>query len=471
MHHITQNFIDGAFVPVSGKDEAPLFNPATEEQIGSVRLSDATDVDAAVGAATAAFAGIAAASPDERIAMLHRLSEVVSRRSDDLADAMSEEYGAPDPFVAASASRAGQVFLDMAQTVADYPWQRRIGSAIVEMRPVGVAAAVTPWNSNLGFICSKLATAIAAGTSIVIKPSEMSAFQTQVLVQALKDAGLPNGVFNIINGTGALAGDALVRHRDVAKITFTGSTATGRAILRAASERMKRVTLELGGKGAQIVLDDADLDAAASQVLTSGFINSGQACIAGTRILVPYEKLVAMQERLVAGLADWPVGPGSDPASRIGPMVSAKQWDRVQSYLAIGQQEGACILSGGEGRPAGLKRGWFVKPTLFGEVDNRMRIAREEIFGPVLCVLPYRDEDEAVRIANDTDYGLQNYVIGSDLDRCRRVASQLQSGRVVINGAAHEPLAPFGGFKQSGIGREYGTFGLEAFLEPRAVLQ
>ena len=466
-----QNYIDGRFVPVRGSDEAPLFNPATEEQIGTVRLSNAADVDAAVRAAVAAFAGISTASTSERIEMLHRLSDAVARRSADLAEAMSEEYGAPAAFVEATSSRAGQVFLDMAKTVETYPWQRRIGSALVEMRPVGVAAAVTPWNSNLGFICSKLATAIAAGTSIVIKPSEMSARQTQVLAEALDEANRPKGVYNIINGTGPQAGDALTRHRDIAKITFTGSTATGRAILRAASETMKRVTLELGGKGAQIVLDDADLDAAAAQVLASGFINSGQACIAGTRILVPEHKLRAMQERLVAGLANWPVGPGNDARSRIGPMVSAKQWERVQSYIALGRQEGARVLAGGEGRPDGLSRGWFVKPTLFGEVDNHMRIAREEIFGPVLCVLPYRDEDHAISIANDTDYGLQNYVIGAEPERCRRVASRLQSGRVVINGAQHEPHAPFGGFKQSGIGREYGSFGLEAFLEPRSVLE
>lgn len=471
MRSINQNYIDGRFVPVRGPDEAQLFNPATEEQIGSLRLSDAADVDVAVEAAVSAFAAISTTPDGDRIAMLHRLSDVVSRRSADLAEAMSEEYGAPAAFVEATSSRAGQVFLDMAKTVENYPWQRRIGSALVEMRPVGVAAAVTPWNSNLGFICSKLATAIAAGTSIVIKPSEMSARQTQVLAEALDEADLPKGVYNIINGTGPLAGDALTRHRDIAKITFTGSTATGRAILRAASETMKRVTLELGGKGAQIVLDDADLDAAAAQVLANGFINSGQACIAGTRILVPQQRLTAMQERLVAALANWPVGPGNDSRSRIGPMVSAKQWERVQSYIAVGRQEGARVLAGGEDRPDGLSRGWFVKPTLFGEVDNGMRIAREEIFGPVLCVLSYRDEDHAISIANDTDYGLQNYVIGADLERCRRVASQLQSGRVVINGAQHEPHAPFGGFKQSGIGREYGSFGLEAFLEPRSVLE
>jgi aldehyde dehydrogenase (NAD+) len=470
MQKIVNNYIDGALVAATGDEEAPLFNPATEEQIGTVRLSGEDDVYAAVAAAKRAFSGISQKSAEERAAMLRGLSAAVAARSDQLAEAMREEYGAPASFVDYCSRRAGSVFLDMATTVEGYPWHRRIGNAEVEMRPVGVAAAITPWNSNYGFICGKLATAIAAGTSIVIKPSEMSALQTQVLLEALHEAGLPDGVFNVINGSGAVVGGALTRHRDIAKVSFTGSSATGRAVLRSAAETMKRVTLELGGKGAQIILDDADLDIAIPQALASGFINSGQACIAGTRILAPAHRLQEVQARLVTALASWPVGPATDPAARIGPMVSQRQWDRVQSYIRLGQQEGATVIAGGEDRPAGLDRGWFVRPTLFDGVDNAMRIAQEEIFGPVLCLLSYQDDDDAVRIANDTEYGLQNYVFGGDPDRARRVASRLDSGRVTINGAAHEPLAPFGGCKQSGIGREYGAFGLDAFLEPRAVL-
>ena len=437
MQMITDNYIDGRFQPVSGDEQAALFNPATEEQIGIVRLSDAADVDAAVASAKRAFPILAHSTVPERIAMLRRLADVAAAHGDAMASAMGQEYGAPAYFVDYSARRAGSVFLDMANVLENYAWQRRIGAEEVQMRPIGVTAAITPWNSNFGFICAKLATAIAAGTSIVIKPSEMSALQTHALLQALDRADLPAGAVNIINGSGAVAGAALTAHRDIAKISFTGSTGTGRAILHAAAERMARVTLELGGKGAQIILDDADLDAAAAQALTSGFINSGQACIAGTRILVPARLKGALQDRLIAALAQWLVGLASDPASRIGPMVSQKQWDRVQSYIRLGQAEGA---------------------------------TREEIFGPVLSIIAYQDDAHAIRIANDSDYGLQNYLLGTDPDRLKRVARQLDSGRVVINGAAHEPLAPFGGVKQSGIGREFGSFGLDAFLEPRTVL-
>ncbi|MGN6690987.1 MAG: aldehyde dehydrogenase family protein, partial [Sphingopyxis sp.] len=324
--------------------------------------------------------------------------------------------------------------------------------------------------SNYGFICSKLATAIAAGTSIVIKPSEMSALQTQLLAECLDAADLPPGVVNIVNGTGAVAGAALSAHPDIAKISFTGSTATGRAIMAAGAQGIKRVTLELGGKSPTIILDDADLDAAIPRALMMGLGNSGQACIDGTRILAPESRLDDILLRLKAAAEALEVGPGIDPANDIGPMVSEKHWERVQSYIRLGQQEGATLLTGGEGRPAHLDCGWFVRPTIFAGVTNRMRIAREEIFGPVLCVIPYRDEAEAIAIANDTDYGLAAYILSSDEERAKRVARQIDAGRVMINAAPHEPLAPFGGFKQSGIGREFGAFGLEAFLEPRAII-
>lgn len=470
MDIITTNYIDGDFRPSRGESDSPLYNPATEQQIGSVRLSSSNDVDAAVASAKAAFPTFSRTSTQERADMLRRLAEAVTAHAEPLAAAMREEYGAPSPFVTFSAQRAGTVFLDMVQTVVRYPWRETIGSAEVEMLPVGVSAAITPWNSNIGFICSKLATAIAAGSPIVIKPSEMSAIQTQALLEALHQADLPRGVLNIINGDGQTCGAALASHPDIAKISFTGSTATGRAILRSSADTMKRVTLELGGKGAQIVLDDADLDAAAEQALAGGFMNSGQACIAGTRILIPSRLKKAFEDKLVAALLRFPVGPTSDPEARIGPMVSARQWDRVQSYIALGMEEGARLFAGGQGRPEHLDRGWFVRPTLFSDVDNSMRIAREEIFGPVLCILSYDNEADAIRIANDTSYGLQNYVLAGDGERARQVARQLDSGRVVINGAPHEPLAPFGGFRQSGIGREYGAFGLTAFLEPRAIL-
>ncbi len=470
MRTIDTIYINGSFVQPHGTEEAPLFNPATEEQIGTVRLGDEQDVDNAVSAAKAAFASQSQSSKAERVAMLHSLHDAVEARASDLTDAMREEYGAPASFIGFSVPHAATAFLHMAKTLDNYEFRRRIGHAEIEMRPAGVAAAITPWNSNYGFICSKLATAIAAGTTMVIKPSEMSAIQTQLITECLHAAGLPKGVFNIVNGYGHVVGAALSSHRDIAKISFTGSTVTGRAILQAASVTLKRVTLELGGKSPNIILDDADLNTAIPQVLAAGFANSGQACIAGTRILAPESRLAEIHDRLIQAVATLKVGDASDPAVKIGPMVSQKQWDRVQSYIRLGQEEGAGLIVGGEGRPEGLDRGWFVRPTIFSGVNNDMRIAREEIFGPVLCVIPYRDEAHALEIANDTAYGLQAYVFSSDIARAKRLAERIEAGRVVINGAPHEPLAPFGGFKQSGIGREFGTYGLESFLEPRAVL-
>src|SRR4029077_19557769 len=416
------------------------------------------------------FAAMARTTPAERAAMLHRLHKAVAARADDMFAAMVEEYGAPSGFSRFSVQHAAAVFEDMAKTVETYAFHRTIGRAEVSLEPLGVVAAIIPWNSTLGFIASKVATTIAAGSTIVVKPSEMSAIQTQVMAKAVHAAGLPQGVINIVNGYGPVVGAALSTHPDIAKVSFTGSTMTGRAILTAAAATFKRGTLELGGKGPQILLGDAELATAIPIALASGFLNSGQACIAGTRLLVPESRL----DEALVGLKDHietlKVGAATDPEAEIGPMVSRKQWDRVQSYIRLGLDEGAVLLTGGEGRPDGLASGWFVRPTVFTHVTNQMRIAREEIFGPVLCVIPYRDEAEAIAIANDTSYGLQSYVLSPDVDRAKRVAGQLQAGRVVINGAPHEPLAPFGGFRQSGIGREYGTFGLDAFLEPRAVL-
>jgi aldehyde dehydrogenase (NAD+) len=470
MRTIDTVYIDGQFVTPHGEELFDLFNPATEEKIGQVRLGDAIDAKAAVAAAKRAFPVYSRTSKAERIALLRRLHDAVAARSDALTAAMIEEYGAPQAFVGFSAAHAANLFLDMAQTLEAFEFTQTVGGAEVTLQPVGVVAAISPWNSNFGSICSKLATALAAGCTIVIKPSEMSAIQTQVLTEALHEAGLPAGIFNIVNGGGDVVGAELTSHPDIAKVTFTGSTAVGRAIMRTAAETMKRVTLELGGKGPNIILPDADLEAAVSTIIAVGFVNSGQACVAGTRILAPRSRLPEILERLRTAVAALKVGDSTDPAVSIGPMVSQKQWDRVQSYIHLGLEEGAELLVGGEGRPAGLERGWFVQPTVFAGVSNDMRIAREEIFGPVLCVIPYDDEDEAITIANDSNYGLQAYVESADVAHAHRVAEQLNCGRVVINGAPHAPLAPFGGFKQSGVGREYGRYGLEAHLEVRAIL-
>ena len=467
---VSQAYIDGAFVEPQGTELFDLFNPSTEERIGQVRLGDRADALRAIAAAKRAFTAMSRTSKSERIALLGRLHAAVSARADDIRDAMMFEYGASLAFATASAANAADSFRRAAITLEAYDLNRRIGAAEVQMEPVGVVALITPWDSNAGFICSKLATAISAGCTAVIKPSEMSALQTQVVLEALHAAGLPPGVFNVVNGRGDVVGAEFSSHPDIAKVSFTGSTAVGKSILRAGAETLKRVTLELGGKSPTLILDDADFATAIPLAIQAGFINSGQACIAGTRILVPQARMdeaLALIAKAVAGVR---VGDPRQAVTDIGAMVSQKQYDRVQRYIALGTQEGARLVAGGPGRPEGLERGWFVRPTVFADVRNDMQIARDEIFGPVLCVIGHRDDEDAIAIANDTVYGLQASVHSGDPARARAVASRLLAGRVLVNGLHHEPMAPFGGFKQSGIGRELGEFGLEAFLEPRTLL-
>ena len=467
---VSQAYIDGAFVEPQGTELFDLFNPSTEERIGQVRLGDRADALRAIAAAKRAFTAMLRTSKSERIALLGRLHAAVSARADDIRDAMMFEYGASLAFATASAANAADSFRRAAITLEAYDLNRRIGAAEVQMEPVGVVALITPWDSNAGFICSKLATAISAGCTAVIKPSEMSALQTQVVLEALHAAGLPPGVFNVVNGRGDVVGAEFSSHPDIAKVSFTGSTAVGKSILRAGAETLKRVTLELGGKSPTLILDDADFATAIPLAIQAGFINSGQACIAGTRILVPQARMdeaLALIAKAVAGVR---VGDPRQAVTDIGAMVSQKQYDRVQRYIALGTQEGARLVAGGPGRPEGLERGWFVRPTVFADVRNDMQIARDEIFGPVLCVIGHRDDEDAIAIANDTVYGLQASVHSGDPARARAVASRLLAGRVLVNGLHHEPMAPFGGFKQSGIGRELGEFGLEAFLEPRTLL-
>jgi aldehyde dehydrogenase (NAD+) len=466
---INQVYIDGEFVTPHGTELFDLHNPATGQVIGQVQLADEVDTEAAVAAAKRALPAWSATSKDERIGALRRFQVAVAAKKDEMLRSARVEYGAPLPRNQWMVDMAISAFSDMITTLEGFDFARQVGKATVEMAPLGVAGLITPWNSDAFFICNKLATALAAGCTTVIKPSEMSATQTHVVTQALHEAGLPKGLFNIVTGRGDVVGTAITRHRDIAKISFTGSTMVGKTILREAVNTLKRVTLELGGKSPSIILDDADLTTAIVGALHAGLVNSGQACVAGTRILVPESRLDEALAIATAQMKDFPTGDPRDPATAIGPMVSERQWERVQSYIRRGIEQGARIAVGGPGRPEGLSDGYFVRPTLFADVTNDMTIAREEIFGPVLSVLTYRDDDHAIEIANDTDYGLHAYVFSSDPARARRVASRLQAGRVAIN-LAMEPLSPFGGFKQSGIGREYGSYGLEAFLEPRAVM-
>jgi len=470
MQHIEQIYINGEFVTPHGSERFDLFNPATAKAIGQVRLADAVDAERAIAAAKAAFPAWAKTSKQERIAALQRMQAAVAARHDDLLEAVFEEYGAPASRSAWMASYPAEVIGQAIEALEAFDFTATAGAARVEMTPLGVAGLITPWNSDAGFICGKLAAALAAGCTAVIKPSEMSALQTQILTEALHTADLPPGVFNIVTGRGDTVGETISRHPQVAKISFTGSTQTGKAILRNAAENFTRVTLELGGKSPTIVLEDADLSLAIPLAIQAGLMNSGQACVAGTRILVPQSRKAEIEQALARAVAAVKSGDPRDDATEVGPMVSEKQWQRVQGYIQRGRAEGARLLAGGEGRPEGTRDGWFVRPTLFTDVHNQMTIAREEIFGPVLCVIAYRDEAEAIAIANDTDYGLSALVLGGDMERARRVAEQIQSGRVLVNTLAHEPKAPFGGFKHSGVGREMGTWGISAFMEPKSIL-
>lgn len=470
MQRINQIYINGAFVTPRGEELFDLFNPATGQRIGQVRLANEQDALDAIAAAKRAFIEFSHSSKDVRIGYLKRMHAAVEAIEDELTNAIIEEYGAPVSRARWMAKHAASVLQDAASVLENYNFSRRIGIAEVVMHPLGVAGLITPWNSNAGFICAKLAAALAAGCTAVIKPSEMSAIQTSIVTRALHEAGLPAGVFNIVTGRGETVGAVLSAHPDIAKVSFTGSTTVGKTILRTGAETLKRVTLELGGKSPVLILDDADLKTAVPLALQAGFMNSGQACIAGTRILIPESRLAEIEALMIEEVTKVQAGNPRDPATAVGPMVSLKQWERVQRYIQIGIEEGAHLLAGGPGLPEGITAGWFVRPTVFSRVTNQMTIAREEIFGPVLSIITYATEEEALTIANDTPYGLQAYILSSNPERARNLASRIDAGRVLINTLAHEPFAPFGGFKQSGIGREYGTFGLEAFLEPKSIL-
>src|SRR5579862_5458650 len=468
---ITTHYIDGAFVESHGRETMDIISPTSGRLIGRVTLGDEDDTRRAIAAAKRGFATYGRSTKEDRAKILRRLHEATSARLDDLTTAMVEEYGGVVQFARPIVESGINAFLASEKALQDLPLTRSWDKTTVTLEPVGVAGLITAWNANALFICLKLASAVAAGCTVVIKPSEMSSLQTRVMVEALNAAGLPNGVYNVVTGLGTTVGAELVRNPDVAKVSFTSSVAVGETIMRDGAATMKRITLELGGKSPTIVLDDAALDKAIPSALILAFLNSGQACAAGTRLLVPKSRLDEVKRAIQEGMRAYTVGDPADPNITVGPMVSQKQYQRVESYIRKGIEEGAEVLVGGEGRPKGLEAGYFVKPTVFVNVKNDMTIAQEEIFGPVLSVIAYDSEDEAIRIANDSKYGLHSAVLGSDIQRARRVASQLRAGRVVINNMTDDPQAPWGGFKYSGVGREYGKYGIEAFLEPKAILE
>jgi aldehyde dehydrogenase (NAD+) len=445
-------------------------NPATEQAIAQVSLGDQADVDRAVAAARAAFPAYSATTPAERIALLERIVAEYDRRAPAMAAAVTAEMGAPAWLARDAQVPLGAVhFTQAIEVLKSYEFERRFGTTLVRREPAGVCALITPWNWPLYQIGCKVAAALAAGCTMVLKPSEIAPLNALLFAEVLDAAGVPPGVFNLVNGDGPGVGVALCTHEDVDMVSFTGSTRAGIEVARNAAPTVKRVAQELGGKSANILLDDADLATFVPQGVQACFMNSGQACAAPTRMLVPrhlHDEVVRLARASADGTV---VGDPLQETTRVGPLVSKAQFERVQGYIVRGMQEGATLVAGGPGKPQGLETGHYARPTVFANVRSDMVIAQEEIFGPVLVIIPYTDEEDAVRIANDSRYGLSGAVVSKDLERARNVARRIRTGQVRLNGAKHDFSAPFGGYKCSGNGREFGVFGMEEFLEAKSI--
>ena len=464
-------YIDGAWVEPSGTARLPVIDPCTEEAFAEVAMGTPTDIDRAVAAAKRAFTSFSQTTPAERLALIRRILEVFLERHDEMGDTISRELGAPRAMAHAWQAGIGRRHLDeLIRTCETFAWQRKKGTTLVNHEPVGVVALITPWNWPINQIVCKAAPAIAAGCTMVLKPSEVTPLNALLFAEILDAAGVPPGVFNLVNGDGPTVGAALAAHPDVDMVSFTGSTRAGIEIAKLAAPTVKRVHQELGGKSANILLDDVDFEAAVTAGVNSCFNNSGQSCNAPTRMLVPearHDEAVAIARRAAEAHR---VGPADHERTTMGPVVSSVQFERVERLIAAGIDEGAQVVAGGLGRPQGLERGYYVQPTVFANVRPSMTIAREEIFGPVLVIMPYRDEDDAIAIANDSPFGLAAYVQSADHERARRVAFRLRAGSVYLNYPSWDAGAPFGGYKQSGNGREYAEWGLEAFLEVKGIV-
>ncbi|HEV7138208.1 MAG TPA: aldehyde dehydrogenase family protein [Steroidobacteraceae bacterium] len=470
-HDYRRFYIDGRWVEPLEPQEFTVINPATEAPAGVISLGSAKDVDRAVTAARRAFGSYAETSREERRALLEQILAIYKKRYADIASAIREEMGAPVSLAKGAQAGIGVGHLAaMIELLKTFEFEERRGSNRLRLEPVGVCALITPWNWPMNQVAAKVVPALAAGCTMVLKPSEFAPLSAAIWAEVMHEAGVPAGVFNLINGTGLEVGAALAAHPDIDMVSFTGSTRAGTEVARAAAATVKRVHQELGGKSPNILLDDADFERAVNASVQHVFENAGQSCNAPTRLLVPTERLAEVEALARKTAEAVVVGDPAAEATAVGPVVSKIQFERVQGYIAQGIAEGAKLVAGGEGRPAGLAKGYFVRPTIFSGVNNQMTIAREEIFGPVLAILPYRDEEEAIRIANDTPYGLQAYIWSGDLARANRVGRKIRAGRVTINGTPGDMSIPFGGFKRSGNGREWGEYGLRDFLEVKALL-
>lgn len=472
MRDLTKIYIDGKWVEAHGKGRLDVINPATEEAFATISLGDAVDVDNAVKAAKKAFQSFSNTTVAERKALLTRIIEEYMKRNEEMAKAITMEMGAPKGLAlhAQSASSLGH-FQTALAALDEIEFEKDKGTHWLVREPIGVCALITPWNWPMNQISCKVAPALAAGCTMVLKPSEVAPVSGHIFAEILHSAGVPKGVFNLVHGTGPEVGAAMSSHPEVDMVSFTGSTRAGIEVARNAAPTVKRVAQELGGKSANIILDDADFKKAVSRGVMAMMNNSGQSCNAPSRMLVPESRMdeaIAIAKEAAAKVK---VGDPNADGTVIGPVVSDVQWNKIQGLINKGIAEGAELVAGGPGKPDGLSRGYYVKPTVFARANNNMTIAREEIFGPVLTIIPYKDEDDAVAIANDTPYGLSGYIYSGDINHARKVAKRIRAGNIHLNGAGVDVTAPFGGYKQSGNGREWGTLGVEEFLETKAVLK
>ena len=464
-------YINGEWVEPSTSATLEVINPATEESIDSIALGGPADVDKAVAAAKAAFETFSQTSREERVALLEKIIAAYSARMGEVAAVISQEMGAPMPLANAAQAPAGVGhFMTTLEVLKTFEFEEDIGTSHVVREPAGVCGFITPWNWPINQIACKVAPALAAGCTMVLKPSEVAPFNAILFAEILDDAGVPAGVFNLVNGDGPTVGVALSSHPDVDMMSFTGSTRAGIEVAKNAAPTVKRVAQELGGKSANIILDDADFQAAISRDVFGMCMNSGQSCNAPTRMLVPNARMDEAAAIAKAAAENVKVGAPDAEGTTIGPVVSEVQFNKIQGLIEKGIEEGAKLETGGPGRPDGLNQGYYVKPTVFSHVTNDMTIAREEIFGPVLSLIGYEDDEDAVRIANDTVYGLSGYISSGDPERAKAIARQIRSGNVHLNGAPVDQSAPFGGYKQSGNGREWGSHGFEEFLEVKAIM-
>jgi aldehyde dehydrogenase (NAD+) len=463
-------FVDGQWVPATDRPPIPVVDPATEEQIASVPAGNEQDVDRAVVAARAAFEGWASRTPADRAALLAAAADALEARTDEVASLISTEMGTPLAFSrAVQVGNPVRVLRSYAEMLGGYAFEEQVANSLVVKEPIGVVGAITPWNYPLHQVVAKVAAALAAGCTVVLKPSEVAPLSAFALAEVFEQVGLPAGVFNLVTGFGPVVGEALAAHPDVDMISFTGSTAAGKRVMSVAAGTVKKVSLELGGKSAFVVLDDADLGKAVKVGLANCFINGGQTCTAWTRMLVPADRYDEALELVREAAGKYPVGPPTAEGTRIGPLANANQYKKVVGYIEQAVTDGATVVVGGADRPEGLDKGFYVRPTVLAGVQPGSRIEQEEVFGPVLVVLPYSTEDEAADIANGTPYGLSGGVFSGDQDRAVRFARRMRTGMVDVNGGRFNPLAPFGGYKQSGNGRELGEYGLEEFLEVKSL--